>query len=193
MDARLALPDRNLSERELIFGRHLSALRPGRLLDIATGHGKFAILAHELGWDVTAMDVRDVRFPDHPGVNWTVGDVRTFNVDGYDVISNLGLLYHLELDAVIDLLGRCAPTPMLLDTHLSLKPDREVRGYPGHLFREVANPDELEATSTASWGNQTSYWPTEEALLRMLRDVGYHDVYQLAPYYQRGRTFFWCL
>lgn len=182
------------SEREQIFGRHLATLRPGRLLDIATGHGKFAILADRLGWDVTAMDVRDARFPDYPNVKWVTGDVRDFDVSGYDVISNLGLLYHLELDAVIGLLARCAPTPMILDTHTAIsRLDRNDRGYEGRLWQEVADASQLEATSTAAWGNLMSYWPTEDALLQMLRDVGYHDVYRLSPWYQQDRTFYWCV
>lgn len=182
-----------LSEREQIFGRHLSTLRPGRLLDIATGHGAFAMLAHKLGWNVTAMDVRDTRFPDYPDVKWVTGDVRDFDVSGYDCISNLGLLYHLELDAIIGLLKRCAPTPMILDTHVSLRPDRNDSNYEGHLYREVENPDQLSSTPTASWGNLMSYWLTEKSLLRMLHDVGYHNIYRLTPYYQRDRTFFWCI
>lgn len=184
----------DLSKREQIFGRHLATLRPGRLLDVASGHGKFAMLAHRLGWDVTAMDVRDVRFPNYSGVHWVTGDIRDFDVSGYDVISNLGLLYHLELDAVIDLLSRCAPTPMILDTHTAIsRVDRSDRGYEGRLWQEVEDESQLAATSTAAWGNLISYWPTEDALLRMLRDVGYHDVYKLAPWYEQDRTFYWCV
>lgn len=186
---------RRVADREAIFRRHLATLRPGRLLDLATGHGKFAVIARNLGWEVTAMDVRDVRFPSVPGIRWVVGDVRTFDVSGYDVISNLGLLYHLELDDVISLIERCAPTPMILDTHVSLRANRRERGYKGHLFREVSSddPEEMASTATAAWGNLVSFWPTEKALLRMLRRGGYSDVYRLSPRYEADRTFYWCV
>lgn len=186
---------RTLSFRERVFQRHLQTLEPGHLLDIATGHGLFAIIARDLGWKVTAMDVRDSRFPDANGIDWVTADIRDFDLAGYDCISNLGLLYHLELEDVIDLLARCAPTPMILDTHISIRPNRRERGFAGHVFREVPgdDPEVLAATPTASWGNTTSYWLTEESLIMLLHEVGYQNVWRLTPRYEHDRTFYWCV
>lgn len=173
----------------------LAPLRPGRLLDVATGHGLFALLAHELGWDVTAMDARTERMPAMPGIQWIQGDVRTFDVSGYDVIMILGLLYHLDIDDQVDLLRRCAGTPLILDTHVALKPAGSRSGYRGSVFLEVPDlpPEDHERCETASWGNKESWWTTQEELLRLLRDVGYRWTFPLTPSIRPDRTFYYCL
>ena len=38
------------------------------LLDLATGHGKFARLAKEMGYNVTAIDARKDRMPNYKGI-----------------------------------------------------------------------------------------------------------------------------
>lgn len=173
----------------------MSPLRRGRLLDLACGHGKFSILARDLGWDVTGVDVRTERFPDAEGIKWVQSDVRHYEPEGFDCIAVLGLFYHLEIDDQLALLKRTAGTPTILDTHTSTRPDRNEKGYEGHLFKEVSGDDErsLAATPTASWGNQFSFWPTHEALLTMLRDCGYRSVYVHEPWYEEDRTFYYCL
>lgn len=179
-----------------IFRRLLSTLPTGHLLDLAAGHGKFSLLAHELGWKVTAVDARTKRFPMTPGIEWVESDVREFPVDErYTCISVLGLLYHLELDAQLDLLRRCAGTPTIVDTHVSLAPDRVEQGYEGHVFDELGErtPKEHRWSGTASWRNYESFWATEESLLRMFRDAGFADVWVLEPRYQEDRTFYLCL
>lgn len=173
----------------------LAPMRPGRVLDIATGHGKFALLAHELGWDVTAMDVRTARMPTRPGITWTQGDVRTFDVSGYDLIMILGLLYHLDMDDQIDLLQRCSGTPLILDTHVALKVTGSRSGYQGKVFLEVPElaAEDHERCDTASWGNKESWWTTQDELLRLLRDVGYRWTFPLTPSMSADRTLYYCL
>lgn len=169
--------------RELLASQH-----PGRLLDLGTGHGKFAVLATEMGWRVTAVDARTERMPDHPGIEWVRSDVRSFDFDPteFDCIAILGLLYHLELDAQLALLGRCAGTTAIIDTHVALRAERSERGFEGRVFEEET------AAPTAAWGNRQSFWPTEESLVRMLRDAGYATL-KVVPAYRPDRTFWLCL
>lgn len=177
--------------RIAIFRELLSQLRPdgGRYLDLATGHGLFALTAQGLGWDVTAVDVRTQRWPDDRGIEWIESDVRDFNIEpGFDCIGLLGLLYHLELKDQLELLRRCAPTPLILDTHIATVATIELDGYAGTTF------DEGDMTApTASWGNPTSFWPTRESLFRMLHAAGYTSIYERTPFYEDDRTFWLCL
>jgi SAM-dependent methyltransferase len=171
-----------------IFQRILEPLTPGRLLDLGAGHGKFSLIARDLGWKVTAVDARTERMPMSEGIDWVQADVRDFDTEGFDCICILGLLYHLELEDQLSLLSRCAPTFTIIDTHVAPRVTHVERGYEGYLFAE-----QTEAT-TASWGNPWSFWPTEESLITMLHESGYHEVYPLAPSYEpdRHRTFYIC-
>ena len=181
--------------RLTIFRDILRPMRPGRLLDLGTGHGAFAQIASELGWQVTAVDARTERMPMTRRIEWVQADVRTFDTSGYDCITLLGLLYHLEFQAVRDLLARCAGTPTILDTHHATLVDAIEDGYEGRTFEEVADytPERLAETPTASWGNRTSWWPTRLALIRLLHDVGYQTVLVLDPPTTVNRTFYLCL
>lgn len=181
--------------REAIFRDILRPLRPGRLLDLGTGHGAFATVAHELGWQVTAVDARTSRMPMTPGIDWVQSDVRAYDVSGFDCIALLGLLYHLEYADVVDLLRRCAGTVTILDTHTANHVTGIEDGYEGRSFTEIADytPERLVETPTASWGNPTSWWPTRQALVRMLEDVGFGTILVLDPPTQADRTFYLCL
>lgn len=180
-----------------ILGRMLAAMRPGRLLDLGCGDGRTSMLARDLGWKVTAVDVRTKRIPKSRGIRWVQADVREFPIDAkrYRCILILGLLYHLELKDALDLLRRCSPAPTIVDTHVSLAPDREELGYRGSLFDELAGrtSEQLAASPRASWGNETAFWPDEDSLMRMFQDSGYQDVLKLDPPYRADRTFYLCL
>jgi hypothetical protein len=173
-------------DRLEIFRSILAPLRPGRLVDVGAGHGGFALIARELGWEVTAVDARTERMPMTPGIEWVQADVREFPLDGYDCIAILGLLYHLELGDQLGLLARAAGTPTIIDTHVALRATHEERGYPGRTFTE-----DLEAP-TASWRNPTSFWPTEDGLVRILHDSGFRTILKLVPPYREDRTFWVC-
>jgi hypothetical protein len=173
----------------------LRPLRPGRLVDLGTGHGAFAVIAKDLGWEVTAVDARTVRMPMTPGIEWVHADVREYDLSGFDCIALLGLLYHLEYADVRSLLQRCAGTPTILDTHTARHVDRVHDGYEGRTFTEIHDysPERLAATPTASWGNESSWWPTRQALVRMLQDVGFRTILVLDPPTHSDRTFYLCL
>lgn len=183
-----------------IFLEILRRYSPGRLLDIGTGHGLFARLAADCGWEVTAVDARETRFPDDARVRWVHEDVRTFDVSGYDVLSCLGLWYHLTLDDQLDILRRAKGTPIIIDTHFALPrwqdhgKTRNVltrrlvtdRGYEGRLYDE----SELQDRSTASFHNVQSFWPTEVSLRAALRSAGYDIVEDVRPDVGPDRRFF---
>jgi hypothetical protein len=163
------------NDRLVIFKDLLAQLPVGRLLDLATGHGGFAVIASELGWDVTAVDARTERVPMTPGINWIQADIREFPTDGYDVITVLGLLYHLEVEAQAGLLQRCHSTMTILDTHVSLRPTTMLEGYMGHFY------DEDQRDARSSWGNPRSFWATEESLYRMILSSGYATILRVQP------------
>jgi len=173
--------------RLTLFKTLVQGLPPGRLLDLGTGHGKFAMLAQQLGWDVTAVDARTERLPKVPAIRWIQEDVRTFTIERYDCICILGLLYHLEIGDQLALLKKCAGTRTIIDTHVALKVTHEEQGYQGTLFAEKLDQP------TASWGNVSSFWPTEESLARMIHDAGFTTVLKLLPPYLKDRTFYVCL
>ncbi|WP_205474589.1 bifunctional 2-polyprenyl-6-hydroxyphenol methylase/3-demethylubiquinol 3-O-methyltransferase UbiG [Nocardioides sp. SYSU D00038] len=180
------------------FRRMLGHVEPGRMIDLGAGHGKFAIDAADRGWKVTAHDARGDRFPVDDRITWEVGDVRDVDLGGYDLIACLGLFYHLTLDDQLSLLDRASGTPLILDTHVAngarspmdhkLSEVVTVQGYAGVHYRE---PDQAKH-STASWGNEHSFWPRPQALFRMLEERGY-DVLVARPFYLPTRTFFLCL
>ena len=175
----------------------LTTLKRGRLLDLGCGPGLTSILARDLGWKVTAVDVRTKRMPKARGIRWVHADVREYEIPPgrYACILVLGLLYHLELPDALDLLKRCATSPTIVDTHVSLAPDREVLGYRGSLFDELAGRtrEEHAKSPTASWGNETAFWPDEESLIRMFSDCGFGRTLKLIPSYREDRTFYLCL
>jgi len=182
-----------------IFRSLLASLKPGRLLDLGCGVGNFSRMAREMGWEITAVDARVERFPSEatPGIEWVESDARDFRFgpNDYDCVCVLGLLYHLELPAQLDLLRRCASTFTLLDTHTALKTQVTEQGYEGRYFEEVpgAKTDqERRAALGSSWGNELSFWPTERSLMKMLEEVGFSLVAPVQPAYLPDRTFYLC-
>ena len=189
----------NGPDRNKWFQQMLAMFPPGRLIDLGSGHGTFARDAADKGWTVTALDARGDRFPtDEPRVDWQVGDVRTADLSGYDLILCLGLFYHLTLDDQLGLLARAKGRPIILDTHVAndrkggtpfrLSEPVTLQGYTGRNYLE---PDQA-THSHASWGNELSFWPRTRDLYKMLADHGY-DVLTATPWYEPSRTFFLCL
>jgi len=177
-----------------IFDAIISRFDPGKLVDLGAGHGKFSVRAADRGWNVTAVDARDERFPADLRIKWVREDIRTFDVKGFDIVVCLGLFYHLTLDDQLELLRRCSGTTLIVDTHVdSGKPTQPlserqiIRGYEGRLFYEETQH------ATASWENTHSFWPTTECFYRMLNDAGYAVILTSEPWYQSDRTFWLAL
>jgi len=166
---------------------------PGRVVDLATGHGKFARVAAQEGWQVTAVDARTERFPDpRPAdIEWVQSDIRDLDVEPFDVVMCLGLFYHLTLEDQLDLLSRVR-CPMIIDTHIDhgvspheakLSDRVELQGYRGRFYKE---PGLL----TSSWGNDESFWPDLESFHRMLTEAGFPLVLTKEPWLWPDRTMF---
>lgn len=191
-----------------IFRTLLAPLTPGRLLDLGAGKGNFALSAAYLGWQVTAVDARTVRWPDADAepdpvvaerirsIRWVQGDVRDFPIaqGDYELICILGLLHHLEVADQATLLRRCAGTLLLLDTRIAPAIVDRVDGHEGMLIREHGQTrEEQDQVATAAWGNAVSFQHTEESLLRLLRDCGYPQVMPMRPPHRPDYTFYLCL
>lgn len=161
------------------------------LLDLGAGACIFAQHARNAGYRVTAVDARTDRVPNEfemRGITFVEADVRKFDVGGFDVIANLGLLHHLTLADQEDLLRRCAHATVILETQVHIddlvpaaaRPWAEKRvregDYEGVLYPETPN-------GVGAIDHETSFWHTEPSLLRMFRNCGYAKVTSIEPLY----------
>jgi aminoglycoside phosphotransferase (APT) family kinase protein/SAM-dependent methyltransferase len=191
-----------------IFKALVALLQRGRMLDLGAGNGNFSIAAAQLGWAVTAVDVRTARWPNPEmesdpdlaalirTISWVHADVREFPIEHgeYDLISVLGLLHHLEVPDQVSLLKRCSGTPTLLDTRIAPAIVNREGPYEGALVREHGETrEERDAVLYASWGNPLSFQHTEESLLRLVLDCGFIKMLQMRPPHGRDYTFYLCL
>lgn len=200
-------PDGNMNKGR-IFEAVLAPMRPGKLLDLGAGKGNFSMSAASLGWQVTAVDVRTVRWPEYDpatqpelarlidAVTFVQSDIREYPIarGEFDLICILGLLHHLEVPDQLALLRKCAGTPLLIDTRIASAIVDTVDGYEGMLIKEHGETrEERDDVATASWGNETSFRHTEESLIRLLRTSGYPVVFQARPPHRREYTFYYAL
>jgi hypothetical protein len=180
--------------RTTTFERLLDRIDSGTLADLGAGHCLFSLRAASCSFDVTAVDGRTERLPspeDLRPIRFVQSDVRHFDVSGFDVVSIIGLLYHLTLEDQIDLIGRSvnAAGHVIVETqiHDAGRPApadqpwqadvRKEGRYEGILFPENENP-------MASIGNATSFWHTEESLLRLFEDSGAAKVTVVEPAFE---------
>jgi 2-polyprenyl-3-methyl-5-hydroxy-6-metoxy-1,4-benzoquinol methylase len=200
-------PDESISNFQ-IFHSLISPLQPGKMLDLGTGAGTISLIAARLGWEVTAVDARTVRTPDPDtekdpkraelirSVRWVESDVREFPVPRgeYDLICISGILHHLELDAQIKLLRRCSDTLTFLAVRVVGGNVAKEGLYEGRTHREPGETrEERDRVPWASWGNETSFYHTEESLLRLFQDSGYTQTMVMRPPFERNYTFYVCL
>jgi 2-polyprenyl-3-methyl-5-hydroxy-6-metoxy-1,4-benzoquinol methylase len=201
-----ALPEPDTSVRILTrFRSIISYYKPGKMLDLGAGHGKFALEAAKLGWEVTAVDARTVRFPDPESeedperaelirsVNWIQADVREFEISegDYDLICVLGLIHHLELEAQIQFLKKCSHSLTLLRARVAPGIVVTEPPYEGLYYREPgktrAHRDLLPGVA---WGNEFSFRHTEESLLHMAQNCGYGLTMQARPPHLTNYNFY---
>jgi 2-polyprenyl-3-methyl-5-hydroxy-6-metoxy-1,4-benzoquinol methylase len=200
-------PDESISNFQIIHSL-ISPLQPGKMLDLGTGAGTISLIAARLGWEVTAVDARTVRTPDPDtekdpnraeltrSVRWVESDVRGFPIPKgeYDLICISGILHHLELDAQIKLLRRCSDTLTFLAVRVVSGVVDPEGPYEGRTYREPGETrEERDRVPWASWGNETSFYHTEESLLRLFQDSGYTQTMVMRPPFERNYTFYVCL
>lgn len=203
----LPAPDGQLNKGR-IFEAILAPLAPGKLLDLGAGKGNFSMSAASMGWSVTAVDARTIRWPEYDAdeqpemakllsaVTFVQADVREFPIERneYDLICILGLLHHLEVPDQIALVRKCAGTPLLIDTRIASAAIDTFDTYSGMLIKEHGETrEERDEVATASWGNAVSFRHTEESLTQLLRDCGYPIVFQARPPHRREYTFYFAL
>lgn len=175
---------------------------PYRVADLGAGPCIFSKIARDAGHEVTAIDARTVRKPsdeDLGSVRFVHADVREFDLSGFEVILFLGLFYHLEIPDQLEMLKRCRHATVILDTQVHVpelvqNPNPEPwentivhqDGFEGVVFPEGDNP-------MASVGNKTSFWHTDESMIRIFERAGYEKLQVIDPLFTTkygGRRFF---
>lgn len=195
-------------KRNQIFNSLVSPLKPGKMLDLGTGPGAFALMGADLGWKVTAVDARTVRMPKpepdkNPkkaelirSVEWIEADVRDFcfEQNEYDLICFLGLIHHLRVEDQLEILKRCSGTLTILSARVAPEVVVTEGPYEGAYYYEKGETrEERDAIPSAAWGNEISFHPTEDSLLCMLRDCGFSKVMVMRPPHDRNYNFYLCL
>lgn len=176
---------------EWILKEFLSEKVGASVVDLGAGPCLFAKKYRDAGFKVTAVDARTVRKPsddDLVGIDFVESDVRHVSFDGFQVISNLGLLYHLTLEDQLSIFERTpSGTTTVLETQI-FEPETltdlgrqaltnvEDGPFAGALFREGDNP-------MASWGNPQSFWHTPESMLRIFEVGGFSSAHCVKPHF----------
>lgn len=174
------------TERLEIFERIMSMFsKDMRVLDIATGHGKFANKAKALGFtDITAIDARSDRVPNTHGIKWIVDNILNIDTSEFNLILCFGILYHFNNPQ--ELLDKCKHSITIVDTHYSETKEVEHLGYFGSFYKEN------NTCLTASFEDSQSFWPEKSELIKLLNE-NYSVVSEVTPNYLSNRTFFICL
>ncbi len=178
-----------------------SPLSELRVLDLACEEGAFGIEMARGGAEVVAVEGRAANVARARFAAQALGldryevheeDVRNVDAGSYgkfDVVLNIGILYHLDQPAVFELLENLAlmcRRVMMLSTHHSRFAERTVewggRRYSGSYVvehRPDADPDTRLRNLRASLYNTRSFWLTRPSLYNLLADVGFSSVVEL--------------
>lgn len=169
-----------------------------RVLDLACEEGLFSIELARRGAQVVGVEGRQenvarARFAaDALGlgnVDFVHGDVRDVSREAFgafDVVINVGILYHLDAPDVFDFMERIAAAcdgVMVLSTHYARFPvfarRHAGRRYWGSVFSEHRPSDsgaDRLANRRASLDNASSFWLTRPSLFNLMADVGFTSV-----------------
>ncbi len=186
-----------------------------RILDLGCGEGVYSLEAGMYGSEVLGIDGRDDRLKfgkevaeEHNlnNVKFNVDDVRNVHVDKYgkfDVIYNLGLLYHLDTEDVFSLLKRLhdmCNNMLIIDTTIGLSSpiafEKDGETYYGVKYSEHEDGDDEELVMNkrimASIGNNESFLITKESLIKYLNKIGFECIMEcyspLEPYKNESRV-----
>lgn len=157
--------------------------KPGRVLELGCLEGGHTFPIAKAAEQVVAIDSRDRNLDrarwlqgvyQQKNISFVQANLEEFDLrllGSFDVIFNVGLLYHLPEPWTV--LERLAPLTrsMFLWTHVAPEElaGTEQRGYSGMSYEEHGALDPLSGMSPSS------FWPTMDDLLRMLRDAGFVD------------------
>jgi protein-L-isoaspartate O-methyltransferase len=156
-----------------------------RVLDLGAHEGGFAIDLARRGATVTAIEGREAHVAKARFVKDTLGlerltvrcaDVRAVELDTYDVVLCVGLLYHLPATDAVALVRRIAAATRLaiIETQVSLS--RRDTVSTGGLSLVGRTYGENTAHPGASLDNPASFWPTRPSLLNLLADAGFTSI-----------------
>ena len=163
-----------------------------RVLDLACGEGAYAIELGLHGATVVGVEGRPsngakARFAAQElgleNVQIIDGDVREISEEKlgrFDVVLCLGILYHLEAEAAVRLLGQCyalCDQFVVIRTAIGLAPDFHERIGP-HSYRGRRAPEDVQQ-GHAALDTPTAILPTKSSLLNVLSDVGFSSVVEL--------------
>jgi 2-polyprenyl-3-methyl-5-hydroxy-6-metoxy-1,4-benzoquinol methylase len=173
-----------------------------RALDLACEEGAYSIELARLGAEVVGVEgrrenVARARFGAEAiglyNCDFVEGDVREVTRErygGFDVVLNVGILYHLDAPDLFGFLERIAAVCdgfMVISTHHARLPlfRRSHRGrrYWGTVFSEhppSATEAERLTHRRASLDNAASFWLTRASLYNLLADVGFTSVAETA-------------
>jgi hypothetical protein len=174
------------------------------VLDLGSLEGGYSVEFARAGYDVTGLEVRQSNFARCQYVADKIGlsNLRFVRDDAwqsellgqFDAVFCGGLLYHIDrVAAFADLLSSIATQLLIVNTHFAvesgpqqhrLDPITEHDGYRGRWYTEF--PDETtfadrEQFHLSSWDNRRSFWLLRDELPRLLTDVGFESVDDLAP------------
>lgn len=171
-----------------------------RVLDLGCLEGLFAVELARHGAEVVGIEGRTANIEKARFVKEVLSldnlelvedDVRNLSVKKYghfDVVLNLGILYHLDAPDSFTFMENAADVCrrfQVVDTHISLKPQQfqthKDKKYWGLTKFEhpVDAPEEVKASKLwASLGNPKSYWFTRSSLYNLLYQVGFNTVYE---------------
>lgn len=169
-----------------------------RVLDLACGEGVYAIESALRGAEVLAIDGRNERMDKGAEIAKRLGltnlqfelkDIRQVTATShgtFDVVYFLGILYHLDVPDVFQVLENVyemCKELLIIDTHVSPNPETEThykgRAYKGAKYREHGDKDTDSVRRSrvmSSLDNTFSFFFTKDSLVRLLNDVGFTSV-----------------
>jgi 2-polyprenyl-3-methyl-5-hydroxy-6-metoxy-1,4-benzoquinol methylase len=175
------------------------SLKGKRVLDIACNCGGFSVEAIKAGADyVLGIDIVDRYLEQAEFIKQALGyenlEFRKINIADlspeltggtFDVVLCFGILYHLE-DPVGDMraIANLATDAMLVDTALYRPKYWSRLARTRSLWRmDVVSAPVVRSTTTSQWrqGQICQFFPTEQAVLDLLKFLGFRDTEFLDP------------
>lgn len=179
-------------DRVPIFRRLLSFMMKlvpsnSKVVDLACGHCKFLEVAEEMGCRVLGTDARIERVPASVRERcFQIGLVQEVDLEPFDIVLCLGILYHLSLPDVLAMVDKFNGKHVIVDTCRGTEKNKvtmvhEGRVYSGRKYEEGTG-------RSCAFGLDYSFWPVEEDLVEILSKN--HDVLRFSPDYCPTRTYY---
>jgi SAM-dependent methyltransferase len=182
----------------------------GKLIDLGCGHGNHSRIARDKGFEVTGLDGRSVRIPvKDKGITWEIGFVENANIAEYDIVLVSGILYHLTLEAQLNLFDKLLNSnvhTLIVNTHfvifdnntpqnkmfkMLLTAKIEIQG--GYHYSYYDEREDYIKRPEAAINNRLSCWFTFDSLIRLIKEkAGFSDITILKPLLTEDRCWLLC-